>query len=139
MGFYVADSVTFTRECQGFLLIYSIASRLTFDGISAYHQALLESAAQKGDDKPVFILIGSQSDKGQHERAVSRQEGLAKAKELGCEFIETSAKTALNVERALMTIIRQLRAMKQQKMAEAARAQPQKKWWKRKRSNCLVM
>jgi len=34
------------------------------------------------------------------------------ARELGCEFIESSAKTCVNVERAFYTVVRMIRAVR---------------------------
>jgi hypothetical protein len=48
--------------------------------------------------------------------------GLALAKELGCGYIETSAKTGVNVERAFCQIIRRLR---QQEQVLQQQAQPE--------------
>ncbi|PQQ03033.1 ras-related protein RABC2a [Prunus yedoensis var. nudiflora] len=43
------------------------------------------------------MLVGNKVDR-ESERAVSREEGLALAKDLGCLFLECSAKTRENVE-----------------------------------------
>ena len=47
--------------------------------------------------KPIFMLVGNQCDKS-YEREVSHQEGIALARMFGCEFMETSARTAYNAE-----------------------------------------
>jgi GTPase KRas protein len=46
----------------------------------------------------------------EHEREVSKEDGAALARMFGCEFIETSAKTAQNVERVFTNLVRKLRA-----------------------------
>ena len=43
------------------------------------------------------------------EREVSTQEGNALAKDLGCDFVEASAKNCINVERAFYDVVRNLR------------------------------
>lgn len=96
--------IHFIRQGQGFVLVYSIASRETFDGINAYHQAILK---EKGDD-PVLVLVGNQCDRIA-ERQVSYEEGAQLAETLGCEFFEVSAKTAHNVEEVFDTVVRLLR------------------------------
>lgn len=53
-------------------------------------------------------------DKQSYQGEVTRDEGVAKAKELGCEFLETSSKTAQNLESVFTGMVRQLR-----KQAEA--------------------
>lgn len=54
------------------------------------------------------MLVGNKCDKT-YEREVSKDEGAALARQFGCEFIETSAKTAQNVERLFMNLVRALR------------------------------
>jgi len=55
-----------------------------------------------------MILVGNKCDKIT-EREVSREEGMKMARKLGSEFIETSAKTCVNVERAFFTVVRMIR------------------------------
>ena len=95
------------REGQGFILVYSIASRATFDRLEVFRQSMMRVKRQK----PIFMLVGNKADK-QYEREVSRDEGAAMAREFGCEFMETSAKTAQNVERLFTTLVRMLRQTK---------------------------
>ncbi|KAJ7816211.1 ras protein [Mycena olivaceomarginata] len=92
------------REGQGFLLIYSITSRTTFDRLEVFRQSVRR--AKRGD--PILMLVGNKSDKA-YEREVSKEEGAALARHFGCEFIETSAKTAQNVEQVFTSLVRALR------------------------------
>jgi len=92
------------REGQGFILVYSIASRSTFDRLEIFRQSM--KRVKRGD--PIFMLVGNKCDKT-YEREVSKEEGAALARQFGCEFIETSAKTAQNVERLFMNLVRSLR------------------------------
>ncbi|KAF7339961.1 Ras protein [Mycena venus] len=92
------------REGQGFILVYSIASRSTFDRLEVFRQSVRR--AKRGD--PILMLVGNKADKT-YEREVSKEEGAALARQFGCEFIETSAKTALNVERVFTSLVRALR------------------------------
>ncbi|KAJ7178102.1 P-loop containing nucleoside triphosphate hydrolase protein [Mycena filopes] len=87
------------RRPYGFILLYSVASRAGFDQIPAFRQLL------KSDD-PIFVLVGTKSDLA---REVSAEEGAALARALGCEFIEASAKTSQNVDRAFANLVRAVR------------------------------
>lgn len=58
------------------------------------------------------MLVGNKSDRVT-EREVSTQEGHALARELGCEFVEASAKNCVNVERAFYDVVRILRRQRQ--------------------------
>lgn len=92
------------REGQGFILVYSIASRSTFERLEVFRQSMRR--VKRGD--PIFMLVGNKCDKT-YEREVSREEGAALARQFGCEFLETSAKTAQNVERLFTNLVRNLR------------------------------
>jgi len=107
------------REGQGFILVYSITSRSSFDRLEMFRQNMVRL---KGD-KPVFMLVGNDADKG-YEREVSKEEGMALARTFGCEFLETSARTAHNVDKLFHDLIRQLR-MSRTTEQPAARAHVQ--------------
>lgn len=97
------------REGQGFILVYSIVSRTSFLRLDVFRQSMIRVKRQK----PIFMLVGNKSDKVA-DREVPRSEGAAKARDWGCEFMETSAKTANNVENLFMSLVRSLRATKEE-------------------------
>jgi len=119
------------REGQGFILVYSIASRATFERLDVFRQAMLRVKRQK----PIFMLVGNKFDK-QYEREVSRDEGAALARTFGCEFLETSAKTSLNVERLFINLVRLLRQTRQQEQGMQGSARPAEK---EKKKKCIIM
>lgn len=93
------------RDGEGFMLVYSISSRESFDHVEKLHrdvQAIKESA-------PV-MLVANKRDCA--ERVVSFDEGLALATQLNCGFSEASAKADLNVEKVFSYISQQLRDAK---------------------------
>ena len=61
----------------------------------------LEEARQHSQSNMVIMLIGNKNDL-EHRRAVSTEEGRAFAEQNGLIFLETSAKTAFNVENAFV-------------------------------------
>jgi GTPase KRas protein len=79
------------------------------------------------------MLVGNKSDNA-FDREVSKDEGAALARRFGCEFIETSAKTAQNVERVFTNLVRALR--------HATDPKPQiplKEKEKKKKKKCLIL
>ena len=118
-------------EGQGFILVYSIASRATFERLEVFRQAMLKVKRTK----PVFMLVGNKCDK-QYEREVSREEGAQLARTFGCEFLETSAKTAHNVERLFTNLVRLLRQTKQQEQGTPGPVRPPKE---EKKKKCIIM
>lgn len=130
-----SDRLSYSSEGQGFILVYSIASRATFDRLEVFRQAMLKVKRQK----PVFMLVGNKCDKA-YEREVSREEGVQMARSFGCEFLETSAKTATNVERLFTTLVRLLRQTKQQEGGAPGPARTEETGAVReKKRKCIIM
>jgi GTPase KRas protein len=104
------------REGEGFVLVYSVTSRKSFEQIKEFHQQIQQvktpSMSAKESSVPI-MLVGNKNDK-QSERNVSLNEGLALARDLGCAFVETSARNADNVENAFSNIVHLLCQPKQQ-------------------------
>jgi Ras-related protein Rab-2A len=84
---------SYYRGAAGALLVYDITRRETFNHLTRW----LEEARQNSNSNMAIMLIGNKSDL-EHRRAVSFKEGEQFAKENGLIFLETSAKTAANVE-----------------------------------------
>ncbi|KAF8163837.1 P-loop containing nucleoside triphosphate hydrolase protein, partial [Crassisporium funariophilum] len=117
------------RQGQGFLLVYSVASRTTFDQIETFFQTLQRLIS--GDF--VCFLVGNKCDK-MYEREVSTEEGAALALKFGCEFIETSARTRQNVERLFTDLIRSLRQQRDIRVNRERAAQEKD----RKMKKCII-
>ncbi|KAF7364519.1 Ras protein [Mycena venus] len=94
-------------EGQGFILLYSITSRSTFNRLEVFRQSVRR--AKRGN--PILLLVGNKCDRPL-DREVSREEGAALARQFGCDFFETSAKTGLNVERVFTALVCALRPTK---------------------------
>ncbi|KAJ3142626.1 Ras GTPase ras2 [Physocladia obscura] len=92
---YTALRDQWIRDGQGFLIVYSITSRETFYRIERFRDQIMR--VKDTDDSIPMILVGNKCDRN-GEREVSREEGQALALRLQCDFIETSAKTRINVE-----------------------------------------
>lgn len=88
---------SYYRGAAGALLVYDITRRETFNHLARW----LTEARQNSNSNMVVMLIGNKSDL-EHRRAVSLDEGKQFAKENGLVFMETSAKTACNVENAFI-------------------------------------
>lgn len=120
------------REGQGFILVYSIASRSTFDRLEVFRQSV--KRAKRGD--PILMLVGNKCDKA-YEREVSKEEGAALARQFGCEFIETSAKTAQNVERVFTNLVRALRQTRN--LEPGAAPNPGRPRDQRDKKKCIIL
>ncbi|KAL1916823.1 uncharacterized protein VTP21DRAFT_5527 [Calcarisporiella thermophila] len=102
---YSAMREQYMRTGEGFLLVYSITSRTTFEEISTFYQQIL-----RVKDKEYFpmIVVGNKCDLAE-ERQVSLYEGQELAKHFHCPFLESSAKERINVDNAFYDLVREIR------------------------------
>ncbi|KAG0222199.1 ras family-domain-containing protein [Mortierella sp. GBAus27b] len=102
---YSAMREQYMRTGEGFLLVYSITSRNSFEEISTFYQQIL-----RVKDKDFFpiILVANKCDL-EHERQVSTHEGRELAKQFSSRLIETSAKQRINVDEAFYNLVREIR------------------------------
>ena len=88
---------SYYRGAAGALLVYDITRRETFSHLTRW----LEEARQNASSNMVIMLVGNKGDMD-HRRTVSYEEGEKFAKDNDLIFLETSAKTAVNVEGAFV-------------------------------------
>lgn len=86
---------SYYRGAQGIILVYDVTRRETFTNLSDVWAKEVELYSNNQDC--VKMLVGNKVDR-ESERAVTREEGIALAKELGGLFLECSAKTRENVQ-----------------------------------------
>lgn len=100
----------YIREGEGYLLVYSVCSRASFEAISELHKRVLsvkEQSADRASTSIPIMVVGNQFDRVT-ERQVSTKDGQALANALQCAFVETSAMSGSNVEKAFLEVIQQL-------------------------------
>lgn len=96
----VPRSITrsFYRSAAGVLLVFDLTNRASFEHVPEWYR---EAA---GDRPPAFVLVGHKCDLAA-ERAVSAEEAGDLAATLGMAFVETSARSNLNVELAFQMLV----------------------------------
>ncbi|XP_013931243.1 PREDICTED: ras-related protein Rab-37 isoform X3 [Thamnophis sirtalis] len=92
------------RDAQALLLLYDITSKVSFDSIRAWLTEI-HDYAQKD---VVIMLLGNKADMSS-ERVIRTEDGESLAREYGVPFMETSAKTGMNVELAFLAIAKELK------------------------------
>jgi len=118
----------YMRKGDGFLLVYSVTDRHSFEHVKHFHTQILRV---KDKDQYPMVLCANKVDLV-HLRRVSEEEGKNLAQQLHIPYIETSAKDPpLNVDHAFHRIVRIIR--------EQSVQEPEKKPNKKKKRKCQVM
>ena len=86
------------------MIVYDITCRDSF----IYVDKLVKDAEEYFPKYSVKILIGSKSDL-EADREVAYEEGKEMASKYGISFLETSAKTGLNVDEAFMLLGKEIK------------------------------
>jgi GTPase KRas protein len=103
----------YMRTGQGFLCVYSITQRSSFDELAGFREQILR--VKEANDVPM-VLVGNKCDL-ESERVVSTAEGADLAKSFGCHHIEASAKSRINVEKCFFDLVRDIRRRKAEEEA----------------------
>jgi hypothetical protein len=93
----------FLKDAKGVFVVYDITNKGSFDVIDKWIELLKDI---KNSDIPM-VIIGTQCDL-EDRRVVSEGEGELKAKKYGAEFIETSALSGKNIEKAFEILMRRV-------------------------------
>jgi len=92
-------TTAYYRGAMGILLVYDVTDEKSFTNIRTWFSNV-EQHATEGVNK---ILIGNKCD-WTEKRVISAEQGQALADELGIPFLEVSAKSNFNVEKAFFNL-----------------------------------
>ena len=95
---------TWFKEREGFVMVYAINDRPSFEALDVFHDQLL--SFRQGSSAPI-IVVGNKSDLND-SRKVKKEEAIKKAKEWGADYIEASAKKDENVTQIFEIIVQKL-------------------------------
>lgn len=108
---YSAMRDQYMRTGEGFVLVFAINNKKSFDDISNYREQI--KRVKDADDVPM-VLVGNKCDL--QSTAVDVKEASDLAKQFGIPFIVSSAKTRLGVDDAFFTLVREIRSAKEQRL-----------------------
>ncbi|AOW06204.1 P-loop containing nucleoside triphosphate hydrolase protein [Yarrowia lipolytica] len=108
---------------HGYLLVYSVTSRSTFDVLPIIHDKILNAT---GSSSIPLVIVGNKSDLDS-QRQVSVEEAKELAASWGGAFVETSARDGTNVAKAFELLVEEIEKT-QNKTDPAAQ-----------NKNCIVM
>ena len=89
------------RSYHGFLLCFALDDLNSFLELSGIYNLLLMI---KNPDKPPVIIIGTKNDLEESKIIVQKEEIEEFISEINCEYFETSAVTAFNINKAFQCI-----------------------------------
>eukprot|EP01119_Soliformovum_irregulare_P018477 TRINITY_DN567_c0_g1_i1.p1 TRINITY_DN567_c0_g1~~TRINITY_DN567_c0_g1_i1.p1 ORF type:complete len:188 (+),score=31.42 TRINITY_DN567_c0_g1_i1:145-708(+) len=102
---YSALRDQYMQTGEGFLVVYSITAKPTFDFVTKLRSSIMRMKNNQ-EDFP-FVLVGNKKDLV-NDRVISTEDGQNLATKYSAKFIETSAKLNENVEEAFFTLVREI-------------------------------
>ncbi|KAL7432793.1 hypothetical protein ACHAXM_003267 [Skeletonema potamos] len=100
------------RGADGIIMVYDTTSSDSFDHVNDW----LKEVNRYASEGTCKLLVGNKSDRTA-DRAVTTEQAKEFADDLGVAFLETSAKTAKNVEEAFLTMAGELIKQRDAKIA----------------------
>jgi len=105
---FLAMRDLYIKNAQGFILLYSILSQSTFRELEGIKEQILKVKDYVDATQVPLVLVGNKCDLD-GMREVSYEQGEALAKSWGgCAFMESSAKTFINIEEMFEEVTRQV-------------------------------
>lgn len=97
-------TTAYYRGAMGIMLVYDVTSEKSFDNIRNWIRNIEENAASDVEK----MILGNKCDLAD-SRMVSKERGQLLADEHGVKFMETSAKSGLNVESAFTALAKDIK------------------------------
>jgi len=121
----------YMRTGDGFLCVYSITYEVSFSEVQQLYDHILRV---KDLDKVPFVLVGNKCDL-ESEREVPKEKGEEFAKEIQCKFMESSAKTKVNVTEAFHELVREIKRWR----LTHGKPEEKEKEKKKAKKSCLIL
>ena len=100
---YKAITSAYYKGAKGAFVVYDITRKESFDNVTKWAEQLKSSA----DKNLTIIIIGNKVDL-EDQRQIKAEEGQNKANELESAFIETSASSGTNLDKAFEMMINEV-------------------------------
>lgn len=109
---YMSVTPSYCRKADGVILVYDMFDLTSFKNVRFWK----EQTERYAPENAKFLLLGSKyDDERSSSRVVTKDMGVALAKELGAPFFEVSAKTGKNIEKAMKAFVKEILTNAQQK------------------------
>ena len=100
---YKAITGAYYKGSKGAFVVYDITRKETFASVERWVNDLKSTS----DPKLTIILIGNKNDM-EDQRQVTKEQGEEKAKSFGCAFLETSALSGDNLDKAFTLMVKEI-------------------------------
>jgi len=98
-------TTAYYRGAMGILLVYDVSDEKSFNNIRNWMRNIEQHATESVNK----MLLGNKCDVPAEQRVVDKARGQALADEFAMKFLETSAKSSINVEEAFMTMAKEIK------------------------------
>ena len=109
---------SYYRGAQGIIIVYDMTDEDSYLNVKQWVAEIERYASEN----VIKLLVGNKSDLP--NRVVPKERAQEFARNMGCEFLETSARTAENVEVSFMTIAKQIKDTYKTTQLESSGSRP---------------
>ncbi|CAM6089138.1 unnamed protein product [Calypogeia fissa] len=95
---------SYYRGAHGIIVVYDVTDQESFNNVKQWLNEIDRYASEDVNK----LIVGNKSDRA-NDKVVDSQTAKAFADEVGIPFLETSAKSAINVEQAFMTMAAEIK------------------------------
>lgn len=119
----------YMRSGEGFLLVFAVTDKASFDEIYKFHKQILRV---KDREEFPMLMVGNKADL-EHQRVVSVADAHSLASQLKIPYIECSAKLRTNVDQAFHELVRIVRKF------QLSERPPLKANYKKNKKKCSIL
>lgn len=130
---YAVVRDNYFRSGEGFLCVFSLVDRESFAGVSEIRDSVLRV---KVDERTPLILVGNKADLNDG-REVPQEDAASLAGSWGVPYIETSAKTKMNVDKIYYDLMGMVQQRKESLERQGGNTTQKKK--KKKKGKCTIL
>ena len=123
---YSALRDQYMRDGDGYAIIYSITSTISFLGANTFREQLYRVLEKDPTEHIPIALVGNKCDL-ESERQVPTDEAKKLAEEWNVLFFETSAKNKINITETFQALVKDVQASRKQEDTAQASSQPGQK------------
>jgi len=107
---YSAIRDNYYRSGEGFVCVFSITDPDSFEATQEFREQILR--VKNSDSSVPLVLVGNKADLAGSDRRISLEQAQQRAESWGAPYVETSAKTRMNVDKVFYDLMRDVRRRK---------------------------